>query len=124
MAKMNLMTAALVAAVSTVGCGADSQAEAAKVETAVVAAEAAAEKALAKDPNEVVKKIQQRLGCFGAMIADVNDLKRSRVVGITEPVNGEIARKLLIDNPFGNASQKTPICIIKHYRQYQEKQQG
>ena len=27
-----------------------------------------------KDPNEVVKKIQQRLGCFGAMIADVNDL--------------------------------------------------
>ena len=30
-----------------------------------------------KDPNEVVKKIQQRLGCFGAMIADVNDLKRS-----------------------------------------------
>ena len=51
MAKMNLMTAALVAAVSTVGCGADSQAEAAKVETAVVAAEAAAEKAPAKDPT-------------------------------------------------------------------------
>ncbi|MSV23670.1 F420-0:Gamma-glutamyl ligase [Selenomonas sp. WCA-380-WT-3B 3/] len=76
------------------------------------------------EPDQVVKRIKERLGCFGAMIADVNDLKRSRVVGITEPVNGEIARKLLIDNPFGNASQKTPICIIKHYRQYQEKQQG
>jgi hypothetical protein len=55
------------------------------------------------------------------MIADVNDLKRSRVVGVSSGVKGELAAKLLIDNPFGNASQKTPICIIKNYRQYQEK---
>ena len=75
-----------------------------------------------KDPNGVVKKIQERLGCFGAMIADVNDLKRSRVVGVTDKVNGPMAAKLLLDNPFGNASQKTPICIIKNYRQYQESQ--
>ena len=53
------------------------------------------------------------------MIADVNDLKRSRVVGLSKGVDGEIARKLLLDNPFGNASQKTPICIIKNYKQYQ-----
>ena len=72
------------------------------------------------EPYEVVKRIKERLGCFGAMIADVNDLKRSRVVGITDGVDGEIARNLLIDNPFGNASQKTPICIIKNYKQYQE----
>ena len=54
------------------------------------------------------------------MIADVNDLKRSRVVGVTDKVNGQMAAQLLIDNPFGNASQKTPICIIKNYKQYQE----
>ena len=72
------------------------------------------------EPEKVVKKLKERLGCFGCMIADVNDLKRSRGVGLTEGVDGEIARKLLIDNPFGNASQKTPICIIKNYRQYQE----
>ena len=72
------------------------------------------------EPNEVVKKIAERLGCFGAMIADVNDLKRSRVVGVTDRVNGQMAAQLLIDNPFGNASQKTPICIIKNYKQYQE----
>ena len=58
------------------------------------------------------------------MIADVNDLKRSRVVGVSDGVNGEIAAKLLLDNPFGNASQKTPICIIKNYRQYQERHQA
>ena len=60
------------------------------------------------------------MGAFGGMIADVNDLRRSRVVGVSDGVNGELAAKLLLDNPFGNASQKTPICIIKNYRRYQE----
>ncbi len=72
------------------------------------------------EPNEVVKRLKERLGCFGALIADVNDLKRSRVVGATEGMNGQMAANLLIDNPFGNASQKQPICIIKNFRQYQE----
>ena len=73
------------------------------------------------DPYGMAQKMKERLGCFGAMIADVNDLKRSRVVGVSSGVKGELAAQLLIDNPFGNASQKTPICIIKNYRQYQEK---
>ena len=73
------------------------------------------------DPYGMAQKMKERLGCFGAMIADVNDLKRSRVVGVSAGVKGELAAQLLIDNPFGNASQKTPICIIKNYRQYQEK---
>lgn len=73
------------------------------------------------DPYGVAQKMKDKLGCFGAMIADVNDLKRSRVVGVSSGVKGELAAQLLIDNPFGNASQKTPICIIKNYRQYQEK---
>ena len=68
-----------------------------------------------KNPNDVVKRLKERLGCFGAVIADVNDLKRSRIVGITDGVDGDKVAKLLIDNPFGNASQKTPICIIKDY---------
>ena len=72
-------------------------------------------------PYDVVKKIKSRLGCYGAMIADVNDLNRSRVVGVTDGTDGLFAAKLLLDNPFGNASQKTPVCILKNYRQYQEK---
>ena len=71
-------------------------------------------------PDEVAAKIKDRLGCYGAMVTDVNDLKRSRVVGKSAGVAGELAAKLLLDNPFGNGSQKTPICIIKKYRQYQE----
>lgn len=71
------------------------------------------------EPDVVVRKLAERLGAFGAVIADVNDLKRSRIVGVSEGVDGELVAKLLIDNPFGNASQKTPICIIKNFRQYQ-----
>lgn len=73
-----------------------------------------------RDPADVVSRLKERLGCFGAVIADVNDLKRSRIVGVTDGTRGELVAKLLIDNPFGNASQKTPICIIKNFRQYQE----
>ena len=73
------------------------------------------------EPDQVAARIRDRVGAFGGMIADVNDLKRSRVVGVSDGLNGELAAKLLLDNPFGNASQKTPICIIKNYRQYQER---
>ena len=69
------------------------------------------------EPEQVAARIRDRVGAFGGMIADVNDLKRSRVVGVSDGVNGELASNLLLDNPFGYASQKTPICIIKNYRQ-------
>ena len=72
------------------------------------------------DPADVVSRLRERLGCFGAVIADVNDLKRSRIVGVTDGTQGDLVAKLLIDNPFCNASQKTPFCIIKNFRQYQE----
>ncbi|MBB5336878.1 coenzyme F420-0:L-glutamate ligase [Pectinatus brassicae] len=73
-----------------------------------------------QNPQEVVNKLKQRLRCFGAVIADVNDLKRSRIVGITDGTDGDTVAKLLLDNPFGNASQKTPIVIIKNFKQYQQ----
>lgn len=76
------------------------------------------------EPDRVAQEITERVGAFGAMVADVNDLKRSRVVGVSAGIDGVLAAQLLLDNPFGNASQKTPICIIKNYRQYQEGQRA
>lgn len=73
-----------------------------------------------ENPDKVVDALKNRLGCFGAMIADVNDLKRSRIVGATAGMNAQLASDLLLDNPFGNASEKRPICILKNFRQYQE----
>ena len=75
-----------------------------------------------ENPEKVVGDLKARLNCFGAMIADVNDLKRSRIVGATPGMNAQLASDLLIDNPFGNASQKRPICVLKNFRQYQEQQ--
>ena len=71
-------------------------------------------------PNEVTAQIKERLGCFGATIVDANDLKRVRIVGKTEGLKDEKIVSGLIDNPFGNASEKTPIVILKNFRQYQE----
>lgn len=73
-----------------------------------------------ENPDQVCKAIKDRLGCFGAMIADANDLKRSRVVGATEGMDAQMANNFMLDNPFGNASEKRPICILKNFRQYQE----
>lgn len=65
--------------------------------------------------SEVAQNIKERLGCYGAAVADVNDLKRSLIVGTSEGMTAPELAKILINNPFGNASQQTPIVIIKNY---------
>lgn len=67
-------------------------------------------------PAQVAEEITKKCGCFGAAIADVNDLKRSAVLGVSNGVDADKVAEILIDNPFGNGSQKTPICVIKDYR--------
>lgn len=67
------------------------------------------------NPVEVSEKIKNATGTFGACIADVNDLKRSHILGTSKGVDADLVAKILIDNPFGNDSQRTPICIIKNY---------
>lgn len=67
------------------------------------------------DTDRVCEEIKNTTGAYGAVIADVNDLKRSAVLGKSKGINpGQIA-KILIDNPFGNDNQKTPIVIIKNF---------
>lgn len=67
------------------------------------------------DADRVCEEIKNATGAYGAVIADVNDLKRSAVLGKSKGINpGQIA-KILIDNPFGNDNQKTPIVIIKNF---------
>lgn len=73
-----------------------------------------------KKPEKIVRRIQERLGCFGAAILDANDLKRAFVVACTPGLSPGKLSRALIDNPFGNGSEKTPIVILKNFRQYQE----
>lgn len=67
------------------------------------------------DPCGVAEAIKQRFGCYGAAVADVNDLKRSLILGVSDGLEPQRVAKILIDNPFGNASQRTPIVVIKNY---------
>jgi len=67
------------------------------------------------DPDGVAEKIKQRMKCYGACVADVNDLKRSAILGHSKGLDPKEIAQILIDNPFGNASQKTPIVVIKNY---------
>lgn len=65
--------------------------------------------------DQVCESIREKVQCYGAVVADVNDLKRSAVLGKSRRLDpAEIAR-ILIDNPFGNDSQMTPIVVIKGY---------
>lgn len=66
-------------------------------------------------PEKVAAAITKACGCYGAAIADVNDLKRAAVLGCSKGVDPDKVAEILIDNPFGNGSEKTPICIIKDY---------
>ena len=67
------------------------------------------------EPHKVSEEIRKAAGCYGAAIADVNDLKRAAVLGWSEGVDPDKVAQILIDNPFGNGSQKTPIVVIKNY---------
>ena len=48
-----------------------------------------------------------------AVVADVNGFGYH-----SKGLNPKEIAKILIDNPFGNASQKTPIVVIKNYAQF------
>ncbi len=65
--------------------------------------------------DTVCQSIKESTGAYGAVIADVNDLKRAAVLGHSEGLDPVQIARILIDNPFGNASQKTPIVIIKNF---------
>jgi len=69
-----------------------------------------------KDPDKVAEAIKSRMGCYGAAVADVNDLKRAAVLGTSAGLDPDELCRILIDNPFGNDNQQTPIVIIKNYR--------
>lgn len=68
------------------------------------------------NPAQVAADIVRGTKAYGAAVADVNDLKRACVLGVSQGVDADAVAKILIDNPFGNGSQKTPIVVIKNYR--------
>ena len=46
------------------------------------------------------------------------------MLGKSKGLNPEQIAKILIDNPFGNDNQKTPIVIIKNFTDVMEEEAG
>ncbi len=65
-----------------------------------------------KEPEKIVRSIREATGSE-AVIADVNDLKCVDILAATSPESSRIAKETLIDNPFGNDDQQTPLVVIK-----------
>lgn len=74
-----------------------------------------------KDADKVAERIVQRTGSYGAVVADVNDLKRAAVLGHSRGMDPKRIARILIDNPFGNDDQMTPIVIIKNFASISER---
>ncbi len=64
------------------------------------------------DPHGVVEKIKVRLG-IDALVADVNDLRRADILAFTGPYSHADLEEALIDNPFGNDDEQTPLVLLK-----------
>lgn len=65
-----------------------------------------------KDPEGVVARIKERTGMHAA-IADANDLKRAMILAATPGLDPQAVSKMLLDNPFGNAAEQTPIVVLR-----------
>ncbi|MCS6782784.1 MAG: hypothetical protein RMI89_00980 [Gloeomargarita sp. SKYBB_i_bin120] len=63
-------------------------------------------------PQTVVAEIREQTG-LAAAIVDVNDLKAVRIVAATAEVDWAFLRRVLVDNPAGNADEQTPILLIR-----------
>ncbi len=65
-----------------------------------------------KKPDEVAKRIANRLGCK-VVIVDANDLG-VEALGISHrEISEKFVKGVFRDNPLGQESQQTPICIVR-----------
>lgn len=65
-----------------------------------------------KEPGKIVAAIKKACGAE-AVIADVNDIKCVDILAATSKEAARVAGKALVDNPFGNDDQQTPLVVIK-----------
>ncbi len=68
-----------------------------------------------KNSSQVAENIRLATGCYGAAVVDANDLKRAAVLGTSSGLKEEDFVQYILDNPFGNDDQKTPIVILKDF---------
>jgi hypothetical protein len=64
------------------------------------------------NPQGVCDRIKKETG-LEAAIVDVNDLRRVKILAATTGIPDDFLEKALITNPAGNASEQTPVVLIR-----------
>jgi len=65
-----------------------------------------------QDPQQVVDQIKRETG-LAAAIVDVNDLRAVKVLAASPELTTSFLQQALIKNPAGNASEQTPVVLIR-----------
>ncbi|PSB24669.1 F420-0:Gamma-glutamyl ligase [Stenomitos frigidus ULC18] len=64
------------------------------------------------NPQQVVDQIKRETG-LSAAIVDVNDLRAVKVLAASSDLSVPFLKQALIKNPAGNASEQTPVVLIR-----------
>lgn len=70
-----------------------------------------------QEPEKIVSAIS-KISNREAVIADVNDIKCVDILAATSLQSARIAQQALVNNPFGNDDQQTPIVVIKERQEF------
>lgn len=65
-----------------------------------------------ENPQQVVDQIKRETG-LSAAIVDVNDLRAVKILAASADVTTSFLKQALIKNPAGNASEQTPVVLIR-----------
>ncbi|MGQ9629915.1 MAG: coenzyme F420-0:L-glutamate ligase [bacterium] len=63
-------------------------------------------------PDREAQRIKERVGVDTA-IMDINDIGGSWAIGYTDGIDKTLIEEIMRDNPMGQESELTPICIIR-----------
>lgn len=64
------------------------------------------------NPNKAAKELEQQLG-NKVVIIDANDLGVNILGRSDKSIDIEICEKIFKDNPLGQSSERTPLCIVR-----------
>lgn len=65
-----------------------------------------------KDPDKVAEKLAAHTGC-PIVIMDANDIGREILGRSDSKISIEMCKQIFADNPLGQGSQQTPVCIVR-----------
>jgi F420-0:gamma-glutamyl ligase-like protein len=66
-----------------------------------------------KNPDKVARKISQAVGGNEIVIIDANDLGVEILGRSTSSLDKEFCKKAFKDNPLGQTTEQTPVCIVR-----------